>query len=186
MRYTLDTAPCLTISYEALSDQKTVFNMTNHSYFNLAGHHRPELAMAQLLTMPAEKYTVTDWAGFPTGELRSVDATPLDFRTPKALGQDIRGFFRGYDHNYQVKGDPCAVLYDPVSGRSMSVSTDCPGLQLYTEGSFRTPGKGGIRYSKRCGVCLETQFFPDAVNQPQWQQPFFNAYKSKTSYRFHW
>ena len=185
VRYTLENC-ALTIAYEAVSDAKTVFNMTNHSYFNLAGHNKPKLAMEQVLTMPAEFYTATDWMGFPTGELKSVAGTPMDFRTSKPLKQDIRGFFKGYDHNFVVKGDPCAVLYDPHSGRTMTVSTDCPGLQVYTGGGFRNPGKGGASYGKHCAVCLESQFFPDAVNHPQWPQPFFTHYKSQTTYRFTW
>jgi aldose 1-epimerase len=159
--------------------------MTNHSYFNLAGHNRPELAMEQVLTIPSESYTATDWMGFPTGELKSVEGTPMDFRTPKAIKQDIRGFFKGYDHNFVVNADPCAVLHDPHSGRTMAVSTDCPGLQLYT-GGVRGPGKGGASYGKHCAVCLESQYFPDAVNHPQWPQPFFTHYKSQTTYRFTW
>jgi aldose 1-epimerase len=109
----------------------------------------------------------------------------MDFRTPKALKQDIRGFFKGYDHNFVVNADPCAVLHDPHSGRTMAVSTDCPGLQLYT-GGVRGPGKGGASYGKHCAVCLESQYFPDAVNHPQWPQPFFTHYKSQTTYRFTW
>lgn len=184
VRYTLENS-ALTITYEAVSDARTVFNMTNHSYFNLAGHNRPELAMEQILTMPAESYTATDWMGFPTGELKSVAGTPMDFRTPKPLKQDIRGFFKVYDHNFVLKGDPCAVLHDPSSGRTMSVTTDCPGMQLYT-GGVRGSGKGGAAYGKGSAVCLETQYFPDAVNHPQWVQPFFIHYKSQTTYRFTW
>ncbi len=185
VRYSLENA-ALTISYEAVSDAKTVFNMTNHSYFNLAGHDHAERAMEQILTMPAEFYTATDWMGFPTGKLKSVAGTPMDFRTPKALNRDVRGLFKGYDHNFVLQGDPCAVLHDPHSGRTMSVTTDCPGLQVYTGGGFRNPGKGGVLYGKSCAVCLESQFFPDAVNHPQWPQPFFTHYKSQTTYRFTW
>ena len=184
--YTLEYPSALTIRYDASCDRQTVFNMTNHSYFNLAGHHHPERAMEQILTMPARHYAVTDWLGFPTGELRSVEGTPMDFRTPKALGQDIRGFFRGYDHTFEVFCAPCAVLHDPHSGRTMSVTTDCPGVQIYTGGGSREPCKDGIRYGKRAAVCFETQFYPDAVNHPEWRQPFATDYHSATTFQFSW
>ncbi|MBE6924117.1 MAG: galactose mutarotase [Ruminococcaceae bacterium] len=184
--YTLEYPASLTISYDASCDRMTVFNMTNHSYFNLAGHDRPELAMDQTLMLPARHYTHCNHANIPTGKLRKVDGTPLDFRVPKPLGQDIRGFFRGYDHNFEVFCAPCAVLCDPHSGRTMSVTTDCPGIQIYTPGGIRTIGKGGIRYGKYPAVCLETQFWPDAVNHPEWAQPFTKDYHSQTTFQFSW
>ena len=184
--YTLEYPSSLTISYDASCDRMSVFNMTNHSYFNLAGHDRPERAMEQTLMLPARYYTACDWMNIPTGELRKVDGTPMDFRTPKALGRDIHGFFRGYDHNFEVFCAPCAVLHDPHSGRTMSVTTDCPGVQLYTPGGIRTNGKGGIQYGKRPAVCLETQFWPDAVHHPEWKQPFAKDYHSATTFQFSW
>lgn len=184
--YTLENPSSLKISYDASCDRLSVFNMTNHSYFNLAGHERWELARKQILTIPSERYTVCDWMNIPTGELRSVAGTALDFRTPKAVGKSIRGFFRGYDHNFEVLENPCAVLHDPGSGRTMSVSTDCPGLQVYTPGGLRVVGKGGVHYGKYPAVCLETQFFPDAVNHPQWAQPFTRDYHSQTVFSFSW
>ena len=179
----------LSIQYRMVSDRDTVCNMTNHSYFNLAGHHRPELAMKQILQMDAQRYTPADRHMIPFGELVSVEGTALDFRKPKALDTNLSLFFKGYDHNYEVKGDPCAVLYDPYSGRRMEVSTDCPGLQLYTANGTKALGKGGIHYGNHCGVCLETQFYPDSVNHPEWKQPFIKAgtpYKSETVYQFSW
>ncbi len=184
--YTLEYPSSLTISYDASCDRVSVFNMTNHSYFNLAGHDRSELAMKQTLMIPSQRYTVCNKMNVPTGELRSVAGTALDFRVPKAIGQSIRGFFRGYDHNYEVTQNPCAVLHDPDSGRTMSISTDCPGIQVYTPGGVRSVGKGGVRYGKRPAVCLETQFFPDAVNHPEWAQPFFKDYHSRTTFQFSW
>ena len=184
--YTLEYPSSLTISYDASCDRVSVFNMTNHSYFNLAGHDCSDMALKQTLMLPSRSYTVSDWMNIPTGELRSVEGTPMDFRVPKAIGRDIRGFFRGYDHNFEVFCNPCAVLHDPSSGRTMSVSTDCPGLQVYTPGGVRSLGKGGIRYGKYPAVCLETQFFPDAVNRPQWVQPFFKDYHSQTTFQFTW
>ena len=192
--YSLDGNRALVISYRAISDRDTVFNMTNHSYFNLAGHDHPEKAMDQMLTLPARFFNPDDSENIPTGELCSVEGTPMDFRTPKALKQDIEADYEplhlqgGYDHNFEVFCNPCAVLTDPVSGRSMTVTTDCPGIQVYTANFLDDTGKGGVRYAPRCGVALETQFYPNSVNNPQWPQPFVKAhqvYRSVTKYQFH-
>ena len=185
----------LRIVYEAVSDRDTVFNLTNHSYFNLAGHKNQEKAMAQVLTMPARFFNPDDAANIPTGELRPVEGTPMDFRQPKPLGRDIGADYEplhlqgGYDHNFEVFCNPAAILSDPESGRSMAVYTDCPGVQLYTANFTEGDGKDGVVYEKRCGVCLETQYYPDAVNHPEWPQPFVKAgetYRSETKYRFSW
>ena len=192
--YTLDNADALHITYDAICDQDTVFNMTNHSYFNLAGHDHPEKAMEQTLCMPARVYAVSDAMSIPTGELRNVEGTPMDFRTPKAIGADLGedyDAFRlqgGYDHNFEVFCNPCATLSDPTSGRTMTVSTDCCGIQFYS-GNFLEgeTGKGGVSYCYRGGIALETQFYPDSVNKPQWKQPFVKAgepYHSETVYKF--
>ena len=189
------TCDSLQITYEGVSDRDTVLNMTNHSYFNLAGHQHPEKAMDQTLSMPARFFTPADSASIPTGECRSVSGSPMDFRKPKALGQDIAVDYeplilqKGYDHNFEVFCNPCAFLSDPHSGRSMAVYTDCPGIQLYTANYTDCNGKGGQRYPARSGVCLETQFFPDAMHNPQWKQPIVKAgekYHSTTTYRFSW
>lgn len=193
--YTLEPPSTLRICYDAICDRDTVFNMTNHSYFNLAGHDHPELAMHQTLMMPAQHFTPCDRKGIPTGEVRSVAGTPMDFRQSKPIGQDIDADYEplqlsgGYDHNFEVSGDPCAVLSDPTSGRTMAVRTDCPGLQLYTGGTSNAAGKGGICYGRRSAVCLETQFYPDSVNHPEWKQPFTKAntpYHSETVFQFIW
>ncbi len=192
--YTL-TPDSLRISYEGIADRDTVFNMTNHSYFNLAGHDRPEKAMEQLLCLPARFFTPADSASIPTGECRSVVNTPMDFRVPKPLGRDIGADYeplqlqKGYDHNFEVFCNPCAFLSDPESGRSMAVYTDCPGIQVYTANYTNCSGKDGQDYPPRSAVCLETQFYPNAVNNPAWGQPFVAAgkrYKSETTYRFSW
>ncbi len=191
--YALVYPDTLRISYEAVSDRDTVFNLTNHSYFNLAGHQRPDLAMGQTLCMPARYFCPDDPENIPTGELRPVAGTPMDFRKPKALGSEIGADYEplrlqgGYDHNFEVFCSPCATLRDPVSGRTMTISTDCPGIQVYTANFTDTIGKSGIHYAPRCAVALETQFYPDSVNHPEWRQPFFSAgqpYRSTTSYRF--
>ena len=130
-----------TMIYDAKSDQDTLCNLTNHSYFNLAGHDRTGRAMEQLLTIPGRFFNPDDAENIPTGELRPVAGTPMDFRAPKPIGQDIGADYEplklqgGYDHNWEVFCNPCATLSDSVSGRSMSVCTDCPGIQLYA-GNF--------------------------------------------------
>lgn len=191
--YALEHPASLKISFDAVSDRDTVFNFTNHSYFNLAGHDHPEKAMEQVLMMPARFFLPCDKKGIPTGELRNVEGTPMDFRQPKALGKDIDAEYvplqlqHGYDHCYEVFCAPCAILRDPESGRAMAVTTDCPGVQVYTGGAPKAIGKGGICYGSRSAVCLETQFFPDSVNHSEWKQPFTKAntpYHSETLFQF--
>ena len=192
--YTLEHPGTLRIAYDGICDADTVFNMTNHSYFNLAGHENGSKAMDQILSMPARVFTVADAESIPTGELRNVEGTPMDFRSPKPIGRDINEDYEalhlqaGYDHNFEVFSNPCAIVSDPQSGRVMSVVTDCPGVQLYT-GNFLNgaAGKNGAVYDRRSGVCLETQYYPDAVNHPEWAQPFVKAgelYHSETKYIF--
>lgn len=185
----------LTVTYDAVSDQDTVFNFTNHSYFNLCGHDRAEKAMDQILSMPARFFNPDDAASIPTGQLQPVENTPMDFRKPKPLGRDIGMDYeplklqKGYDHNFEVFCNPCAILSDPESGREMAVYTDCPGIQLYTANFTNEMGKGGVPYPQRSGVCLETQFYPDSVNHTEWPQPFVKAgkkYHSETRFRFTW
>lgn len=183
----------LVVAYEAVSDKDTVFNFTNHAYFNLAGEDQTHKAMDQVLQMPCEVFNPDDAANIPTGEMRSVEGTPFDFRQAKALGRDIGADYEplhlqgGYDHNFVVNSNPCAVLTDPESGRTMTVSTDCPGVQVYTANFLDVAGKNGVHYGKRTGVCLETQFAPNSVNHPEWPQPFTKAgdtYRSVTKFQF--
>ena len=192
--YTIDPDNALRITYDAVCDKDTVFNMTNHTYFNLAGHGHPEKAMGQTLSMPARFFTVCDADSIPTGENRSVEGTPFDFREPKPIGRDIGEDYDalnlqgGYDHNFEIFTAPGAILSDPVSGRTMAVITDCPGVQFYS-GNFLKgeTGKDGVSYCYRGGICLETQFYPDSINHPEWPQPFKKAgqrYHSETKYRF--
>ena len=184
----------LRIIYDAVCDRDTVFNLTNHSYFNLAGHENPHLAMDMELMLPARFFTVADHASIPTGENREVAGTPMDFRTPKPIGRDINEVYeplklqKGYDHNFEVFCQPAAVVHDPHSGRTMVVNTDLPGLQFYS-GNFLTglPGKDNVAYTYRGGIALETQYYPDSVNHPQWPQPITKAgerYHTETSYAF--
>lgn len=196
LTYRLDHNGGLHIVYDAVSTKDTVFNLTNHSYFNLAGHQATDRAMEQTLSMPARFFNPADAESIPTGELRSVAGTPMDFRCPKPIGRDIDADYEclklqgGYDHNWEVFCNPCAILEDPASGRSMAVYTDCPGVQFYA-GNFINgePGKEGVLYTKRSGICLETQYYPDSIHHPQWPQPITKAgehYHSETEYRFHW
>ena len=191
--YTLQN-DTLTVTYDAICDQDTVFNLTNHSYFNLCGHEKPEKAMDMLLSMSARFFTAADNQSIPTGECRPVDGTPMDFHRAKPIGRDINEeydaliFQKGYDHNFDAAINPCAILTDPESGRSMTVVTDCPGLQFYS-GNFLQGeiGKDGVSYTHRGGIGLETQYFPNSLNQPEWPQPITKAgqpYHSETKFIF--
>lgn len=191
--YTLQPGGVLAISYDAVSDKDTVFNLTNHSYFNLAGHQNTHLAMEQVLTIPGRTFTVADEKSIPTGQMRPVAGSPMDFREPKPIGRDIEADYDalhnqcGYDHNFEVYTVPAAILHDPFSGRTMAVETDCPGVQFYAGNFLNNQGKDGVYYTKRSGICLETQHYPDSVNNPQWKQPFCKAgqhYRSQTKYIF--
>lgn len=191
--YMLDATGGLHIVYDAVCDKDTIFNLTNHSYFNLAGHDHTGAAMDQLLMLPARVFSVADDESVPTGEMRSVEDTPMDFRSPKPIGQDIGADYEplnlqgGYDHNFEVFCNPCAVLSDPVSGRTMAVYTDLPGIQFYAGNFLNETGKGGTVYSKRTGIALETQYYPDSIHHPEWAQPVTKAgetYHTETIYRF--
>ena len=191
--YKLDASGGLHILYEAVSDRDTVFNLTNHSYFNLAGHEKTDAALQQLLTIPGRFFNPDDAENIPTGELRKVNGTPMDFRAPKAICQDIEADYEplklqgGYDHNWEVFCNPCATLSDPVSGRTMAVYTDCPGVQFYAGNFLDESGKNGVYYGKRSGIALETQYYPDSLHHPEWPQPITRAgekYRSETIYRF--
>jgi len=191
--YALDETCGLHIVYDAVSDRDTVFNLTNHSYFNLAGHEKTDAAIHQELSIPGRFFCPDDAQNIPTGELRNVAGTPMDFRAPKAISRDIGCDYEplnlqgGYDHNWEVFCNPCATLYDSASGRSMAVYTDCPGIQFYAGNFLDEHGKNGVYYGKRTGIALETQFYPDALHHPEWPQPITKAgehYRSETMYRF--
>jgi len=184
----------LSMSFDAISDKDTVFNLTNHSFFNLAGHQHPELAVQQELILPARVYTEAYAKNIPTGRLVPVDGTPMDFRTAKPICRDIDAdqvalqSCGGYDMNFEVFTDPAAILHDPVSGRTMTVSTTMPGIHFYS-GNYLSgeTGKDGVSYCRRSGIALETQYYPDSVNHPQWVQPFTKAgerWHSETKYTF--
>ncbi|MBQ4550601.1 MAG: galactose mutarotase [Oscillospiraceae bacterium] len=183
----------LTISYRAVSDRDTAFNLTNHAYFNLFGQDKPERAMEQELQIPGGFFCPDDDANIPTGEVRRVQGTPFDFRKSKLLSRDIGMDYEplhlqgGFDHNFVNSGEVCAILRNPENGLTMTVTTDLPGVQVYTGNFLDNRGKGGIYYGKRSGVALETQYFPDSVNHPEWDQPFVKAgekWESETRYAF--
>jgi len=193
--YSLEPDRGLHIRYDAVCDRDTVFNFTNHSYFNLAGQENTEKAMEQVLILPGRFFNPDDAENIPTGELRKVDGSPMDFRKPKVIGQDICADYEplrlqgGFDHNWEAFCNPCAILIDPESGREMAVHTDCPGIQFYAGNFLDEVGKNGIHYGKRTGVALETQFYPDSVHHPEWPQPITRAgekYHSETVYKFSW
>ncbi|MCI2055580.1 MAG: galactose mutarotase [Oscillibacter sp.] len=161
----------LSLTYEADSDTDTIINLTSHAYFNLNGQGD---VLGHRLQLQADTFTENDAACLPTGRILPVAGTPLDFRQEKAIGQDIDADdicvkqCGGYDINLVLNGtSPAAVLYAPESGIRMTLTTDQPGVQLYSANSL-TPrtGKGGAAYAPRSGVCLETQVFPDAIHHP--------------------
>ena len=198
--YTLTDSNALRITYSATSDKKTVVNLTNHSYFNLAGQGSGDI-LGHLLIIQADKFTPVDAGLIPTGEFRDVAGTPFDFRKELAIGARIDQdeeqlkLGGGYDHNFvlQRSNDPeeslAARVLEPVSGRVLEVWTTEPGVQFYT-GNFldgKTIGKGGVTYPRRSAFCLETQHFPDSPNQPKFPSAVLNAgerYHTITTYKF--
>lgn len=198
--YTLNNKNELTIDYLALTDKPTVCNLTNHNYYNLTGNTKSNI-LAHILTLNADKFTPVDKALIPTGELRPVKGTPMDFTKPAEIGARINDkdqqieFGGGYDHNWVLnkKGNElshAATLYEPTSGRVMEVWTEELGIQFYA-GNFldgTITGKGGVVYNKRWGMCLETQHFPDSPNKPQFPSTTLRPgqlYKTSTVHKFY-
>ena len=196
--YTLDEENGLTIHYEAVPDQDTVINMTNHSYFNLNGHKSGSVLHHRMQIL-SDAFTPADAQSIPTGEICSVDGTPMDFRSTKELGAEIDAAYEplilgnGYDHNWVLKNegrfDKVAEVTGDESSIVMEVWTDRPGVQVYTANFLENEaGRNGAVYQKREAVCLETQNYPDAVHQKNFPEAICKkgeTYDTKTAYRFH-
>ena len=197
--YNLTDDNAIVIAYEATTDAPTVVNMTNHSYFNLSGDPSRTI-LDHLLTVDADSYTPVDSTYMTTGEIAPVEGTPMDFRTETAVGARLHENneqlknANGYDHNWVLAtaGDAertAARLVSPETGICLTVRTTEPGLQIYS-GNFldgTVKGKGGIVYTPRTAICLETQHYPDSPNQPQWPSTLLRpgeTYESLCIYGF--
>ena len=197
--YTLTDSNSLVIDYEATTDKATPINLSQHSYFNLAGEGNGDILNHEIM-INADRFTPVDKNLIPTGELRAVKGTPLDFTTSTRAGERIDDKYdqlelaHGYDHNFVInrKGpglEFAARVYEPTSGRVLEVSTTQPGVQFYT-GNFldgTVTGKHGHVYQRRYGFCLETQHFPDSPNHPDFPTTILRpgeAFHSKTVFKF--
>jgi aldose 1-epimerase len=197
--YSLTKQNELKIDYQATTTMNTVLNLTNHSYWNLAGQGEGDI-LGHHLMIAAGKFTPVDKTLIPTGELKTLDKSPLDFRNSTAIGERIDKddeqlkFGKGYDHNFCIDGADgtlkrCAIVADATSGRTMEVLTTQPGVQFYT-GNFldgTLKGKGGKVYGHRSALCLETQHYPDSPNKPDFPTTELKpgeSYKHTTVYRF--
>lgn len=198
--YTLTEENELKIRYHGESDQNTILNMTNHTYFNLAGHAAGNIG-DHILTIHARQFTPVREGAIPTGELADVAGTPMDFTVPARVGDRIDADFEqlaltgGYDHNWIPDGTAgeireIAVVEETSSGRTLFVSSDLPGVQFYA-GNFieDEKGKEGVVYQKRHGLCLETQYYPNTANEPRFPSAVFGperSYDTETIFRFTW
>jgi len=194
--YTLTEDNKIDIAYEATTDAPTVINMTNHSYFNLAGDPVNHRNVDDILYINASCFTPIDEYVMPTGEIRSLDGSPLDFRTPQRIGDRIDqvedeqiAFGKGYDHNWILDTggniEEVAVRCTcPESGITLEVYTDEPGIQVYS-GNFldgSNIGKNGVAYQKRAAICFETQHYPDSPNHPEWPSTVLRPGEKYTSH----
>lgn len=194
--YELNEQNEVRIHYMAVPQRDTIINLTNHSYFNLSGQESGDI-LSHTVWLDADAYTRADAKSIPTGDILPVEGTPMDFRVKKTIGRDIEEnyealeFGGGYDHNWALNGTgyrKVGELASEESGIAMEIYTDLPGIQIYT-GNFleQEQGKGGTIYRKRQAVCFETQYFPDAVNRPQFKSPVIRAgekYETVTTYKF--
>ncbi|MCM1145844.1 MAG: galactose mutarotase [Clostridium sp.] len=198
MTYSLSDDNKLTLAYHGTSDANTLINMTNHTYFNLSGHQAGSIE-DHLLTIHASHYTPVIPGAIPTGEIAPVAGTPMDFTSPKPIGRDIRDDFEqlkltfGYDHNFVIDGADgtlreIAVVEDPKSDRKIKAFSTLPGVQFYAGNCIEEEtGKDGTLYGARMGMCLETQYFPDSINKPEFPSVVFGPdrdYEAVTVYQF--
>ncbi|MGO9467477.1 MAG: aldose epimerase family protein [Isosphaeraceae bacterium] len=194
--YTVTSDAALRIDYSATTDKPTPVNLTNHSYFNLGGPASGPVLDHEVM-LAADEYTAADETLIPTGELKPVRGTPLDFTTPTAIGarfDQLPGDPKGYDHNYVIRQDNrspalAARVYEPRSGRVMEMYTTEPGVQFYTANFLdgKLKGKGGVPYNKQQAFCLEAQHFPDSVNHDTFPSTILrpgSTYKQTTIYKF--
>ena len=197
VKYTLTDDNAVQIDYLALPQDDTIINLTNHSFFNLNGHASGSI-LEQEVWVDADAFTPTDETLIPTGELRPVEGTPMDFRVKKAVGEDIDKDYealnlgKGYDHNWALNNQgqyaKVAELSGAESGITMEVYTDLPGVQIYSGNYLENElGKNGVVYQKNQGICFETQLFPDAVNHENFQTSICKKdkeYRTTTAYKF--
>ncbi len=197
--YSLTDDNTLAIDYSAVSDADTICNLTNHSYFNLAGQDSGDV-LKQKIQVFGDTYTITDAKSIPTGEIVPVDGTPMDLRKPVAIGDHIDDDFDqlvwagGYDHNWIINGEAgtlrkMAYAFDEGTGITLTGYTTLPGMQFYA-GNYLDGvmhGKGSATNGRRCGFCLESQFYPNSPNCPNFPQPILrkgDRYHSVTAFRF--
>lgn len=198
IKYTLKDDDSLTLEYRCVSDKKTFINPTNHTYFNLGGYDSGDI-LSHKLKINADEFTPVDEHSIPVGGNQKVENTPFDFREFKEIGRDIDVNTEqldntgGYDHNFVITGKQkemkeAAIAVCEATGITLTVLTDLPGIQFYAGNFLKgTVGKNGLPMNKRTGFCLETQYYPDSPNHPEFPQCLFAAnkeYKSTTVFKF--